>query len=124
MAAYVGAERPGSGSGPGPEPVVVSSEVADNSVRAVVQGDATALLVVSQDLADGWTAEVDGAPAELVAVDGALQGVFVPPARHTVVLTYMPGSFVAGSAVSGPALVALVGAWVAPWKGRRRPRPA
>jgi hypothetical protein len=122
VATYVGPDRPGSG--PGPEPVVVSSEVVDNSVEAVVQGDATSLLVVSQDLADGWSARIDGEPAELVAVDGALQGVFVPPGRHTVVLSYMPRSFLLGSAVSGPAFLGLVLAWIAPWQGRRRRRPA
>ncbi|HEV3494940.1 MAG TPA: hypothetical protein VHA34_01175, partial [Actinomycetes bacterium] len=83
VAAYVGPDRAGSGAGR--QPVVVSSEVVDNTARAVVQGDAESLLVVSQDLADGWTARIDGEPADLVAVDGALQGVFVPPGLHTVV---------------------------------------
>jgi hypothetical protein len=122
VAAYVGVER--AGPGRGPEPVVVSSEMVDNRVEAVVEGDATSLLVVSQDLADGWRARIDGKAAELVAVDGALQGVFVPAGRHTVVLSYMPRSFLLGSAVSGPAFAGLVLAWLAPWRGRRRPRPA
>ena len=115
VAAYVGPDRPGSGAGR--DPVVVSSEVVDNTARAVVQGDAESLLVVSQDLAEGWTARIDGKPADLVAVDGALQGVFVPPGRHTVVLSYMPRTFVLGSAVSAVALVAVVAAWFVP---RRR----
>jgi len=119
VVAYVGEERPGSG--PGAEPVVVSSEVVDNSARAVVEGDATSLLVVSQDLAAGWSARIDGEPAELVAVDGALAGVFVPPGRHTVVLSYMPRSFLVGSAVAAPAFLGLVVAWLGPWyHGRRR----
>ena len=122
VAAYVGAERPGSGGAEGPDPVVVSSRVVDNSARAVVEGDVDSLLVVSQAMADGWTARVDGEPAELVAVDGALQGVFVPAGRHTVVLSYMPSTFVLGSAVSGAAGLAMVLAAVVPWR-RRRPVP-
>jgi Bacterial membrane protein YfhO len=120
VAAYVGPDRPGSGAGG--DPVVVSSKVVDNTARAVVAGDAESLLVVSQDLAEGWTARIDGEPADLVAVDGALQGVFVPPGRHTVVLSYMPRTFVLGSAVSAMALSALVLAWFVPWRRRRRLR--
>jgi hypothetical protein len=121
VAAYVGAERPGSGAGSGPDPVVVSSEVVDNSARAVVQGEVESLLVVSQDLAEGWTATVDGRETELVAVDGALQGVFVPAGRHTVVLRYMPRTFLLGSAISGVALLGLALAWAVPrWRRDRR----
>ena len=116
VAAYVGPDRPGSGAA-SREPVVLSSEVKDNRARAVVQGDAESLLVVSQDLAGGWRARIDGEPAELVAVDGALQGVFVPAGRHTVVLTYAPKTFLLGSAVSIAALFGLVLAWLVP---RRR----
>ncbi|MDQ6725226.1 MAG: YfhO family protein [Actinomycetota bacterium] len=123
VAAYVGAERPGSaspGSAPGPadESTVVSSRVAGNGAHAVVRGAAESLLVVSQDLASGWTARIDGRPAPLVAVDGALQGVFVAAGRHTVALSYLPRTFVAGSALSGVALLAC-GACMA-FPGRRR----
>ncbi|HEX2119016.1 MAG TPA: YfhO family protein, partial [Acidimicrobiales bacterium] len=119
VAAYVGRDRPGAAGEPGPEPVVVSSAVVDNRVRAVVQGDVQSLVAVSQDLAPGWTATVDGEPADLVAVDGALQGVFVPPGRHTLELSYMPRAFVLGSAVSAPAFLAAVLVWAQPWKRRR-----
>ena len=36
--------------------------------------------------------EVDGEPAPIVPVDGALIGVFVPPGQHTVTLDYLPGA--------------------------------
>ncbi len=83
----------------------------------------TGLGVFSHNRADGWTAEVDGRSTPIVAVDGALMGVFVPPGRHWVELRYLPRSFVAGAAVSGLAFVAAVVA-VVPRRGRRRPRPA
>jgi hypothetical protein len=120
VAAYVGPARPGGDSGQGRDPVVVSSKLADNSARAVVDGDVPSLLVVSQDLAQGWSARVDGRPAALVPVDGTLQGVFLPPGRHTVVLRYMPRSFVVGAAVSGIALLGVLVAWIGPRRRRRR----
>jgi hypothetical protein len=120
VAAYVGPDRPGA-AGPGPEPVVVSFELRDNTTRAVVEGEVESLVVVSQDLASGWTARIDGEPAELVPVDGALQGVFVPAGRHTVELSYMPDTFVLGAAVSAPALLAAVLASAVPWRRRARP---
>ena len=69
----------------------------------------------------GWTATVDGRPAPLVSVDGALMGVFVPAGDHVVRLRYLPKSFVAGAAVTGIALAAAVVALVVPaWLSRRR----
>ena len=98
--------RPSSQQPAGPAPEVISSRISDNDVRAEVTGGVDSLLVVSQNLADGWSAAVDGKPAPIVAVDGALMGVFVPPGRHTVTLNYLPRTFLAGSAVTGAALVA------------------
>jgi len=95
--------------------------VADNSVRARVSGDGGSLVVVAQNLSLGWTARVDGRAAPVVAVDGALLGVFVPPGRHTVALDYLPRSFLAGSALSGVAL--LGGGLAVLLPGRRRREP-
>jgi len=103
----------------GPAPEVLSSRIAHNDVRAEVTGGVTSLLVVSQNLADGWTAKVDGEAAPIVPVDGALMGVFVPPGRHTVMLHYLPKTFVAGSAVTGVALLAVVLTVARPPKRRK-----
>jgi uncharacterized membrane protein YfhO len=97
---------------------VLSAHITDNGARAEVAGGATSLLVVSENLALGWHAKVDGKPAPIVPVDGALIGVFVPAGTHTVTLDYLPKSFVAGGAVTAAALVA--GALVLAWPGRRR----
>jgi hypothetical protein len=107
VAAYVGSGPPSPPvGGSGPAPVVDRFDVADNSVSARVTSASRSLLVVSENLADGWTAQVDGRTAPLVAVDGALMGVFVPPGDHDVALHYLPRSFVAGSAVTGVAVLA------------------
>ncbi|MGI8809728.1 MAG: YfhO family protein [Acidimicrobiales bacterium] len=105
VAPYVGVHRQAQ-PGAGPPPEVVMSRISDNTVRAEVTGGAPSLVVVSQNLADGWRARVDGEPAPIVPVDGALIGVFVPAGRHTVALDYLPRTFLAGSAVTGVALLA------------------
>jgi hypothetical protein len=119
VAPFVGSHREPPAGGAAP-PVVRSSEIADNSVRAEVTGGAESLLVVSQNLADGWTAKVDGKPAPIVPVDGALIGVFVPAGNHTVTLTYLPRTFLAGAGITGAALIGAGLAFGLPRVRRRR----
>lgn len=113
----------GDGHPPAPPgasaPQLLSSRISDNTVRAEVTGTASSLLVVSQNLADGWRAEVDGQPVPIVPVDGALIGVFVPPGQHTVTLDYLPRSFVAGAGITGAALVAAGVVALVPRRRRR-----
>lgn len=119
VAAFVGPD-PAAPTPAAPPTAVLESRVTDNGARARVSGGARSLVVVSENLADGWTARVDGRPAALVPVDGALMGVFVPPGDHTVTLDYLPRTFLAGSAVTGVALLAVgAAAW---WPGRRKGR--
>lgn len=117
VAPFVGshAEPPAGG----PAPNVVRSKIEDNTVHAEVTGGVESLLVVSQNLADGWKATVDGKPAPTVPVDGALIGVFVPPGDHTVTLRYLPRTFLAGAGVTGAGLVA-AGLAIGLPPGRRR----
>ena len=117
------------GSGPeppaaaGPPPEVATSKVENNTVHAEVSGRVASLLVVSQNLATGWKAKIDGEPAPIVAVDGALIGVFVPPGEHTVTLDYLPRTFVAGAGITGAGLVAAGLTVVGPlWRRRRTGR--
>ncbi len=127
VAAFVGTAPPRS-SPPGTS-TVVDYRVVGGRVRAETRGDA-ALLVVSMNRSAGWSATVDGHRAPIVAVDGALMGVFVPAGDHVVRLAYLPRSFTVGSAVTGVALAGAIGALIAPaWLSRRRsaggraPRP-
>jgi hypothetical protein len=119
VAPFVGS-HPEPQAGAGASAVVRSSSIEDNTVRAEVTGGAESLLVVSQNLADGWTAKVDGKPAPIVPVDGALIGVFVPPGDHTVTLKYLPRTFLAGAGVTGAALVAAGFVYGLPLVRRRR----
>ena len=78
------------------------------SATVEVDADRPALLVVSQAWAPGWTASVDGEPAEVVRADGVVQGVPVPAGAHRVELVHRAPGLRAGALVSGATLVVLV----------------
>ncbi|HMB69726.1 MAG TPA: YfhO family protein, partial [bacterium] len=67
-------------------------------VRATT--DAEALLVVADSWSDGWTATVDGAPAEILRVYGLVRGVVLPAGDHVVRMTYVPPGFRLGAVLS------------------------
>lgn len=95
----------GSGASAGLEVVEDSGDGLVVEVRAAGAG----YLVVADSLVDsGWTATLDGDPAELVAADHALAAVHVPAGRHRVDLAYSPASWRLGLGVSGAALAVLV----------------
>jgi hypothetical protein len=73
-----------------------------------------ARLVVADTMATGWTATVDGAPAQ--PLPGALRIVEVPAGKHEVRWTYRAPGLLAGAVVS---LVSLLLALLL-WKGCRR----
>jgi hypothetical protein len=60
---------------------------------------------VAQNAGSGWQVTVDGKPAVLADVDGALLGVVVPPGSHHVVFEYRPAAFAIGRAISFAANV-------------------
>jgi hypothetical protein len=74
------------------------------------------MVVISESYFPGWKATVDGRPAALQEVDGALQGVAVPRGRHQVRLSYLPWSFVIGSILS---CTGLLGICLLGWRSRR-----
>ncbi len=128
VAAFVGTGPPPPTPASVGRATVESYTVDGGHVRAETRADAMSLLAVSMNGSSGWTATVDGRPTPIVAVDGALMGVFVPAGDHVVRLRYLPRSFVAGAAVTGTALAAAMVALVAPvWVRRKRsgePQPS
>jgi hypothetical protein len=71
-------------------------------------------LVVAESWFPYWRAELDGQPAELLLVNGALMGVRAPAGKHQVALIYeVPRAYKFAGAVSGLVLVALVGIMIA-----------
>ncbi len=76
-----------------------------------VEANEHSLAVVTESWFEGWTATVDGQPADLVSVSNYL-AVRVPPGQHSIRFEYTPWSFPIGLAISGISwlLVAAIGA--------------
>lgn len=81
------------------------------------------VLVVADTWHAGWSARVDGAPAEVARVDEALRGVLVPPGLHRVTLRYASPARQVGLALTGAGFLGLAGA-VAYGRARRTQRPS
>ena len=109
----------------GPAVAARAEEVTANRRRYEVDAPAAGLLIVSETLAPGWRATLDGAPAPLYAADGSFQAVAVPAGRHVVEVRYLPASAVAGAAVSllCAALLAVAGGVALAGGLRRRRQP-
>lgn len=107
-----------------PEPATADVGTADVrrrtnlSLEVDVHARHDAVLVLSEQHFPGWTARIDGEPADVIAVYGLLRGVVVPAGRHRVTFAYEPRSFTIGLAIS---LVALIGAASAAVMVLRRP---
>jgi hypothetical protein len=88
-----------------------------HELSARVEADCAVVLVHLTSLVPGWTAEIDGSPARLVAALGAYQAVVVPPGGHDVRFSYWPAGLAAGAPVSAAGLLAVL------LLAMRRPRP-
>jgi hypothetical protein len=100
---------------------VESVEFDPGSIRIRTSSDRPALLVVSQNHYPGWTAEVDGAEAEIVTADASFMGVIVPSGGHTVGFGFQPRHVAVTSAI---ALIGLVASVVLIGRARRSGLPS
>ena len=90
-----------------------------NRLEVKVEAAAGGWLVLSDIWYPGWSASVDGAPADSYPADVAFRAVWVPPGSSTVTWLYQPTSFRVGVLVSAVALVILIGV-VCLWIARRQ----
>ena len=76
--------------------------VAESALRVEIQASTPrpGLLVLSDTFYPGWTATIDGDPAEVYRVNTALRGVLLPSGEHTVVFQYTSRWFQIGAVVS------------------------
>jgi hypothetical protein len=77
-------------------------------VNAVSNG----LLVLSEMYYPGWRATVNGKPAEIHRVDGALRGIAVSPGSNRIEMEYAPASFRIGAGISVATLLLFLAGWV------------
>ncbi len=89
-----------------------------NEMQLHVETPADAYLVLSEVWYPGWRATVDGVPAPVLRANYAFRAVRLGPGQHQVRLTFAPGSWTIGLAISGLTLLALVG-W-SMWRSIRR----
>jgi hypothetical protein len=108
-----------AGLGDGEGQAAIEAETAGR-VRISARSARSALLVLNDTWAPGWTARVDGAPAPILRANDLVRGVSLPPGEHQVLFEYRTPGLRAGAAV---ALAWALGLAVLAWRERRR-RPA
>jgi hypothetical protein len=88
----------------------------------VIEADARERVLVATSVPDwpGWRAEASGRKLQTATVDHAFVGFWLPAGRSVVRLRYLPGSFVAGAALSLLTVLALM---LTRLLGRRRAIP-
>ncbi len=86
---------------------VALSYPTERRVVMDVRSDRGGLVVLHDSFADGWSARVDGKPAEVLPVNVLSRGVIVPPGAHRVEMRYMPAVFIAAVAISAATLLGM-----------------
>jgi uncharacterized membrane protein YfhO len=84
-----------------------------NDLELVVRTPRHGLLVCSESNMNGWTATVDGRPAQILAANYAFRAIEVPPGAHTIHLSYYPPG------LTGGLSLAFFGLLVCGWGLRR-----
>jgi len=76
-------------------------------IELAVDSPADSYLVLSDPFYPGWRAELDAGPADILRANYAFRAVAVPAGSHTVTMTFRPGSWYAGLALSLATLASL-----------------
>lgn len=93
---------------------IVATTVEPDAITASVSTDRRALLVVPLPDYPGWSAVVDGVPADVVLADAALAAVVVPPGDHVVELRFRPDGVTSAIAVFVLTGVVALALWFMP----------
>ena len=97
-----------------PDPAQPAGEARLVSERAGaldVQAEGPGWLVTDQPFYPGWSVDVDGQPATLTVVDGALVGAQLPAGPHRARFRYMPAGLQPGLLVAAAASLVLLAVW-------------
>uniref|UniRef100_A0A7C1FIY2 YfhO family protein n=1 Tax=Caldilinea aerophila TaxID=133453 RepID=A0A7C1FIY2_9CHLR len=103
---------------PPPEPTPAQVTIyTPTQMRIHVKTDQPGWLIVSEFWYPGWSAEVNGVPAAIAQVNGALRGVEIPAGESEVAFTYWPASFAWGLVLAGAGIAGVaVLFWLAHFK--------
>lgn len=99
------------------EPVAIKEERPEVLSLQVNSADRR-LLVLQDQYYPGWSVSIDGAPAELLRVNGFMRGVVVPPGNHKITFTFLPLAVVAGLVLASIGVVWFLLCWWMEKKGR------
>lgn len=79
--------------------------------RLTLEAEGRTLIASSEPALPGWRVEVNGEKGEVVQVNGAFVGFFVPGGRSRVVVEYAPASFLwgLGGTLAAAAMVVVAG---------------
>jgi len=97
---------------------IVAERNAGVTLRATL--DRPGVVVLADQLLDGWSVRVDGRPARPLRVNAVLRGVAVGAGSHTVQWSYRVPGLRAGVALSGAAAVLLLAVLLLPRARRLR----
>jgi hypothetical protein len=101
------------------EPVTVARPDSDDVILTATLG-CRGLVVLSDTMVPGWEARVDGRPAALYEVWGALRSVVVDAGVHRVEMRYRPASVRFGAGLTAAGLLACLALLL--WDRRNRSR--
>jgi hypothetical protein len=85
--------------------------------RIDAESDAQALLIVNDAFWPGWSATIDGRPADILPADALVRAVPWPAGRHRLEMSYEPPEINVGWIISAAGLLVLL---VLAWRARSR----
>lgn len=86
----------------------ILTSYAANEARYQVASDKGGLVVFSEVYYPGWTATIDGQPAEVGRANYVLRALNVPAGKHEVVFTFQPQSIQTTETIAYVALAVLI----------------
>jgi hypothetical protein len=88
---------------------IVLTAYAPNELRYHYKASADRLAVFSEIYyPDGWKAEVDGEPVDVLRADWTLRAAQLPSGEHDLVMRFKPDSYAVGAGVSRASSITLI----------------
>jgi hypothetical protein len=108
--AVIGKDMPAVTAAPADTADVISlTAYAPNELRYHYAASADRLAVFSEIYyPDGWKAQVDGAPVDVLRADWTLRAAVLPAGEHDLVMRFEPDSYRTGAAVSRASSITLI----------------
>ena len=84
------------------------------SISGHIEVKEDGLMFMSVPYAEGWSAEVDGSPAEVVSIQDALMGIKLEKGSHDILLKYTPAGFKEGVLISAASVFFIAVLFIVP----------